>query len=336
MKTSGELRHSFQGRDPRKNASQSALERIDSHVLSPTEQKVVDAIEARIREGGASLVGSGRSADVVILDIWDDAQASSHQPWVIKQEHTRTDPQELLDISLTDEMVLQEKAFHCIHTTMQRATSAHGATESYARIPLPLSIFTDQQRRWFIMEYIRGDTLFERALKVYLHAIHGHDEQLLVTQKRPELLSLLQRTTEYTAMSPDTKACIEDSIYLGQPIDERIFPHLLKDLHAAQQTLLPVAHVLALRQSLTALHHAGIYHRDLHPSNILLEPNGGVAIIDFGLAVHDPSAPSMSTESRHAHVYTPSRMRGYERVTVSLVDDTAVIRSLIPVVDRSA
>lgn len=335
MKTSGELRRSFQGRDPRHNASQSALERIDSHALSSTERKVVDAIEARIQEGGASLVGSGRSADVVILDIWEDTHALSPQPWVIKQEHTRTDPQELLDISLTDEMVLQEKAFHCIHTATQRTESVRQAAAPYARIPLPLSIFTDQERRWLIMEYVHGETLFERALKVYLHAMHGHDEQLLRIQKRPELLSLLQRATEHAAMSQHTKAFIENSIYAGQSIDERAFPYVLQELHTAQQTLLPVAQVLALRQSLTALHHAGIYHRDLHPSNIILEPNGGVAIIDFGLAVHDPSAPSMSAESRHAHVYTPSRMRGYERVTVSLLDDSAVIRSLIPVVDRS-
>lgn len=51
---------------------------------------------------------------------------------------------------------------------------------------------------------------------------------------------------------------------------------------------LPVAQALAvarqIAQGLSTVHGAGVVHRDLKPGNVMLLPDGGVKLLDFGLA----------------------------------------------------
>jgi tRNA A-37 threonylcarbamoyl transferase component Bud32 len=60
------------------------------------------------------------------------------------------------------------------------------------------------------------------------------------------------------------------------------------DLRRRMRSPLPAAAALQLAQAialgLAAVHATGVLHRDLKPANVMLRRNGGVALIDFGLA----------------------------------------------------
>ncbi len=71
-----------------------------------------------------------------------------------------------------------------------------------------------------------------------------------------------------------------------------------KTLRAHAQPLLPEAAILigtALCGGLSALHKAGVVHRDIKPDNVMLTPQGRVVLVDLGLALHG-EGPRVTTE----------------------------------------
>ncbi len=62
-----------------------------------------------------------------------------------------------------------------------------------------------------------------------------------------------------------------------------------------------VAIIRQIGEALSDVHQAGIVHRDAHPGNIMLRPNGQAVLIDFGLA-----SELMPTVISSKHPYNPA------------------------------
>ncbi len=52
-----------------------------------------------------------------------------------------------------------------------------------------------------------------------------------------------------------------------------------------------------LLEVLIAVHRQGIVHRDLKPENIIVQPNGSIKVLDFGIARADGEGPSATSET---------------------------------------
>lgn len=81
-------------------------------------------------------------------------------------------------------------------------------------------------------------------------------------------------------LPPDRRTCL----YLAQPFyeGETLERRLLQRPAISLERGLDIAQKLA--KAVAALHRAGIIHRDIKPENVILEPDGGVKLVDLGVA----------------------------------------------------
>src|SRR5204862_6309280 len=78
--------------------------------------------------------------------------------------------------------------------------------------------------------------------------------------------------------SEDGRLFFAMPLYEGDTLKER----LARDTAISTSQIIAVARQIAA--GLESAHAAGIVHRDLKPGNVMLLPDGGVKILDFGLA----------------------------------------------------
>lgn len=256
-------------------------ERTDAGLVSETERQQIEKIERIILDGRSDIVGSGRSADVILLDIWTP-EKKGVTPWVIKQESRRTTEQNELNTTLKNEMVIQDRACRVIQAAQEKEPNKH-----FARIPKPLSLLEKAGKKWLIMEYIPGETAFERALRQVLLAYNEDEPQIskekIFQMNKDDLVATLCED-EYRNLLPPR---LLESLNHGGELDEQSFLFVALLANRATKGQSPVItgkQYEALKNTIDELHRNHIWHRDLHASNVQIEPDGSVAILDFGLA----------------------------------------------------
>jgi serine/threonine-protein kinase len=107
----------------------------------------------------------------------------------------------------------------------------------------------------------------------------------------------------------------------GQPLSDRLAqgdrPSLGEIVSILRQTAL----------ALSAAHSVGIVHRDIKPGNLLITPDGGVKVTDFGIAraINSADITEVGTMIGTVRYMSPEQARGDEATPTSDVYSLAVI-----------
>ncbi len=132
---------------------------------------------------------------------------------------------------------------------------------------------------------------------------------------RDELIRRFVRESRITARlrHPGVPAVYDVGTHESRPylVMQRIHGLSISDLLSHQTRLSPAwacAIAAQVCSVLVAAHEASLVHRDLKPANVMLEPEGTVKVLDFGLAAGlDLAATSQITRTGQ-HIGTPAYM----------------------------
>ncbi|MBO4352602.1 MAG: serine/threonine protein kinase, partial [Eggerthellaceae bacterium] len=79
-------------------------------------------------------------------------------------------------------------------------------------------------------------------------------------------------------------------------------------------------------QALTAAHHLDIVHRDIKPQNIMIQPDGNVKVMDFGIARAKNSVKTQtSSVLGTAHYISPEQAQGKELTFASDIYSLGIV-----------
>ncbi|MEK7458946.1 MAG: phosphotransferase [Patescibacteria group bacterium] len=302
------------------------IERRDAKAASDADKAAIDRIETMFQENRSVTVGSGRSADVTLLDIWED---STLKPWVIKQEVRRTPEQKLLDTTLDDELRYHDAAYRAIENAI-----AENPGKQFARIPKPLSLLKDETRQWLLMDYLPGDNLFVHTLRAHLLNFETEEtaRERIASMSRDELLEELMSETFINTLPARLVQELSDGTIdeLGEQHWRMIALGVNRSSKGPSVVFNALQHE-ALANTIDALHKAGIHHRDLHPGNVQILPDGSVGLLDFGL-----STITEKDGTKDKGLYTVDVGHEFDDKKVSLLADDECLKGFWDVARKIA
>src|SRR5258708_7191308 len=132
--------------------------------------------------------------------------------------------------------------------------------------------------------YRAKDTKLKRevALKVLPDSFAGDPERMARFQREARVLASLNHPNIAQIYGVEDRALVMELVE-GETLSG--LWHIVTALKYAGQ----------IAEALEYAHERGVIHRDLKPSNVKAPPEGGVKLLDFGLAkaIEDPSGPSV-------------------------------------------
>jgi serine/threonine protein kinase len=146
-------------------------------------------------------------------------------------------------------------------------------------------LFEDDGQWFFTMELIRGVDLL-----AYVSDEHASDTTTHTVLPPP------QRQPDTTEPLPDPNTWRRGA---SSPVPRRC------NLDKLRATAIQLVHALE------ALHRAGLVHRDVKPANVLVEPDGRVVLVDFGIAIeHAESSRETGRVIGTVSYMAPEQIRG--------------------------
>lgn len=270
----------------------NAFEFESSHVApkseeEPKETTFAQRIEVAFAEGRARTVGTGSTGDVRVIAAKDTGM---EMPWVVKTRTDEPPSHKKEHRTFKTEWIMHQKAFAIVSAEREKHPNR------YATVPQPIATLESENSHRVILEYLGGETLFERALKfTLLRYANDDDAERIQAMNRDELVALAT-SPEYLDIFPenvqhDARWALKQPSGTIPPLTEEDFDDIVATGQKYYQgrQLLSKMQYLQLEATLQLLHAQGIAHGDLHPSNIMIQRDGTMAVIDFGLSRQVPT-----------------------------------------------
>ncbi|CAN5612328.1 hypothetical protein BH23PLA1_BH23PLA1_38660 [soil metagenome] len=143
--------------------------------------------------------------------------------------------------------------------------------------------------------YLAFDTELDRKVALKVPHFSAHEN--------PEVIQRFRREAKAAAGFHHPNLCpvhdvgqIDGKHFLTMPyIEGETLSSLLKEGPLPEQRAAEVIRILAL--ALQRAHEKGVIHRDLKPSNIMVGLDGGLVVMDFGLARRGLAEDSLKTKA---------------------------------------
>ena len=143
------------------------------------------------------------------------------------------------------------------------------------------------------------DTKLQRqvALKVLPEAMAADPDRQARFEREARAVAALNHPNIVTLHSVEEAETPAGSVHFitMELVEGRTLTQLLPKSGFPLKRLLEIG--IPLADAVSRAHRAGITHRDLKPDNIMIDSEGRLRVLDFGLAkLHDPSAPTQGTQ----------------------------------------